>query len=118
MAASTAADPIGNALQRSFQTQSRDSRSFISFNNGNSPYGQMRGGSSALHLDSSLQVASKKTQIANLNIQFDPPERYVGNMDSVFKGPQTNGASNGAPKPKIIVLNPPKQGHVSFLIPH
>ena len=115
MAASTVADPIGNVLQRTFHNGS--------FKNGNSnsSYGLMRGGSSssintASYLDSSLQVASKKTQIANSTIHFDPPERYVGNMDSVFKGPQTNGASNGVPKPKIIVLNPPKQGQVSLRV--
>jgi hypothetical protein len=120
MAASVVADPIANVLQRTFQQNG-------SSNNGMSLYdgrGLMRGGSSASingssasstssHLDASLQVASKKTQIANSAIQFDAPIRYVGSLaTSSTMMAKSNGASPA--KPTVIVLNPPKQGQVSL----
>ncbi len=123
MAASIVADPIANVLQRTFQQNGTS-------NNGMSSYdgrGLMRGGSSASingsaassansHLDASLQVASKKTQIANSTIQFDAPIRYVGSLStsSSTMMAKSNGASPA--KPTVIVLNPPKQGQVKTSI--
>jgi hypothetical protein len=119
MAASTVADPIANVLQRTFQNGSFGSnKNGLSNGNSSSSYGLIRGGSSSSvnstsYLDSSIQAASKKTQIANASVQFDPPIRYVGNFGSIFKDQKSNGASGASPvRPKIIVLNPPKQGQV------
>ena len=116
MAASIVADPIANVLQRTFQQNGSSSNGMSSYDG----RGLMRGGSSASlngsanssHLDASLQVASKKTQIAKSSIQFDAPIRYVGSLStSSTMMAKSNGSSPA--KPTVIVLNPPKQGQVS-----
>ena len=124
MAASSVADPISNVLQRSFQNGSTYSPNKIHLNGSSSPFdgrGLIRGGSSSSivsHLDTNLQAASKKTQITNTTIQFDPPVRTCNFGSPVSNGHQTNGnqtnghQSNGHQKPKIIYLNPPKDAEV------
>ena len=122
MAASTVADPISNVLQRTFQNGSGYSPTKIHLNGSMSYEGRglIRGGSSSSvgsgnHLDSSLQAAAKRTQVANSTVQFDAPIRYVGNLGLSLNGHQTNG-SPGQPKPKVIVLNPPQQPDVRTLL--
>ena len=113
MAASTVAEPIGNLLQRNYQSGGN------CYTKGNMSYdgrGLIRGGSSsASNLDSNLQASPQ-------NINFDSPMRYVGTSGSTLnKEQQTNGSSASVAsaagsasvaKPKIIVLN--RQGQVRY----
>jgi hypothetical protein len=74
MAASKVADPISNVLQRTFQNGGSSYSPNKNHYNGFEGRGLIRGGSStsvgsASHLDSSLQAAAKKTQLANSSVQ-------------------------------------------------